>query len=69
MKLTKGDKVTFEIGATRAYQPQQMDGIVVWIDSKKVRIKYKRYAKDFPGYVTGYGYVTKDMSGIKKIRR
>lgn len=66
MKLVKDDKVTFEIGATRAYPGQLMSGIVVWVKGKKVRIKYKRYAKDYPGYVTGFGYVTKDMSGVKK---
>ena len=66
MKLTKGDKVEFEIGATRAYSAQLMDGVVVWVKGKKVRIKYKRYHRDYPGYVTSYGYTTRDVGSVKK---
>lgn len=66
MKFTKGDKVTFEIGASRGYPPQLMDGVVVWVKGKKVRIRYNKYNKYHPGYVIGYGYVTRDVSGVKK---
>lgn len=66
MKLTEGDKVTFEIGASRNHPSQLMSGVVVWVKGKKVRIKYKRYAKDYPGYVTSTGYVTKDVGSVKK---
>lgn len=66
MKLTKGDKVEFEIGTGGGYLPQLMDGVVVWVKGKKVRIRYNKYNKYHPGYVTGYGYTTRDVSDVKK---